>query len=426
MDNSPHLAIGLYVQKKGFLDESHFKNLLLHKMKLKNHIHIALGYFIVAAFLGVLLRSFHSLEIPINYKFIVHGHSHIALLGWVYMALTTLLYMLFLAHKDLVLKYRRIFWFTQVTLMGMLVTFPFQGYALFSIIFSTLFLFASYWFFWFFRKHVRPEIKKSGSYQCINAALWYMVISSMGPWVLGAIMKTLGAGSIWYRLAIYFYLHFQYNGWMIFALLGLLLFVFEKQGIAMPKRMFQRFFLSMNGGIILTYSLSTLWMQPSAIFYLLGGIGALLQLVALIVLIRFMRGHLNDIGFTGFQLKILRAVALLLFVKLGLQAVSSIPYFANLASTILDFTIGYLHLTFLGVVTLGIFLFLDYFGILKIPKTSLMLYVIGFVLTEGLIFYKGMAAWWRLGIFDGYFEVLALASFLILISLVTMFRPQRG
>ncbi|MGB5437693.1 MAG: hypothetical protein WBM98_17495 [Maribacter sp.] len=395
-------------------------------MKLKNHIHIALGYFIVAAFLGVLLRSFYSFEIPINYKFIVHGHSHIALLGWVYMALTTLLYTLFLAHKDLVLKYRRIFWFTQITLMGMLVTFPFQGYALFSIIFSTLFLFASYWFFWFFRKYARPEIKKSGSYQCINAALWYMVISSLGPWVLGAVMKTLGAESIWYRLAIYFYLHFQYNGWMILALLGLLLYVFERQGIATPKRMFQRFFLSMNGGIILTYSLSTLWLRPSAIFYLLGGIGALLQLLALIVLIRFIKDHLNDSGFTGFQLKILKIGASLLFLKMGLQIVSSVPYFANLASTILDFAIGYLHLTFLGVVTLGLFLFLDFFGLLKIPKTSLRLYVIGFVFTEGLIFYKGIAAWLHFGIFKGYFEGLALGSFLILISLVTMFRRQRG
>lgn len=391
-------------------------------MKLKNHVHIALGYFIVAAFLGVLLRSFYSFEIPINYKFIVHGHSHIALLGWVYMGLTTLLYKLFLVKKALDLKYRRIFWFTQVTLVGMLVTFPFQGYALFSIIFSTLFLFASYWFFWFFWKYARPGIRKSGAYQCFNAALWYMVVSSLGPWVLGAVMKTLGAESIWYRLAIYFYLHFQYNGWMILALLGLLLYVFEKHQLPMPKRMFQRFFLSMNGGIILTYSLSTLWMQPSVIFYLLGGIGALLQLFALIVFVRFFKGHINDSKFSGLQLQILKTVTLLLFLKMGLQVVSSVPYFANLASTILDFTIGYLHFTFLGVVTLGLFLFLDYFGLMKISKTSLMLYVMGFVFTEGLIFFKGIAAWLHFGIFKGYFEGLALGSLLILISLVSMFR----
>ena len=96
-------------------------------MILKNHINLALGYFIIAALFGVLLRSFHSIEIPVTYKFIVHTHSHIALLGWVYLGLTTLLYKLFLDKKGVELKYRRIFWFTQFTLVGMLVTFPFSG-----------------------------------------------------------------------------------------------------------------------------------------------------------------------------------------------------------------------------------------------------------------------------------------------------------
>ncbi|MBT8306156.1 MAG: hypothetical protein KJN85_04405, partial [Maribacter sp.] len=109
-------------------------------INLKSHINLSLGYFMIAAVLGVVLRSFHSIEIPVNYKFIVHTHSHIALLGWVYMGLTTLLYKLFLEGQELDLKYRRIFWFTQFTLVGMLLSFPLLGYALLSIIFSTLFL----------------------------------------------------------------------------------------------------------------------------------------------------------------------------------------------------------------------------------------------------------------------------------------------
>ncbi|NNE78366.1 MAG: hypothetical protein HKN31_14990, partial [Pricia sp.] len=122
-------------------------------LNLRTHTTIALGYFILAACLGVLLRSFIFLEIPINYKYIVHTHSHIALLGWVYVALTTLLYKLYIRTPSADKTYWKIFWFTQLTLVGMLLTFPFQGYALFSIFFSTLFLFASYWFFWFFAKY---------------------------------------------------------------------------------------------------------------------------------------------------------------------------------------------------------------------------------------------------------------------------------
>ena len=389
-------------------------------MNLKNHIHVALGYFILAAVLGVVLRSFHSFEIPVNYKFIVHTHSHIALLGWVYLGLTTLIYKLLLSRKTLELKYRRIFWFTQVTLVGMLVTFPFQGYALFSIVFSTLFLFASYGFTWFFLKNVPSVFRQTNSYKCVKAALWYMVLSSLGPWALGAIMHTLGADSLWYRLSIYFYLHFQYNAWMILALLGLFLFVLEEHQIVLSKRVFKHFFWSLNGGIVLTFLLSTLWIQPTLLFNVFGGLGALLQLFALVVLIKFMKGQKKDakVFFTKFQFKLIQTVTVLLFIKMGLQLLTSLPYFANLAATIIDFTIGYLHWTFLGVVTLGLFLILNYFELLKIPRIAFTLYLMGFVFTEALIFLKGLASWQRFPIFEGYFEGLALGSFLIPLSLI--------
>ena len=389
-------------------------------MILKNHINLALGYFIIAALLGVLLRSFHSIEIPVTYKFIVHTHSHIALLGWVYMGLTTLLYKLFLKRKEVALKYRRIFWFTQFTLVGMLVTFPFQGYALFSIIFSTLFLFASYWFTGFFMKHIPASYKKTNSYKCVKFALWYMVLSSLGPWALGAIMNTLGAASIWYRLSIYFYLHFQYNGWMILGLLGVFIYVLERNDIEIPKVTFNRFFWWINLGIVLSFFLSTLWTKPHVFLYVIGGLGAILQIMAFRILV--MLGIRNKEKLfqilTPLQKNLLFIVAVLVGVKILLQLLTAFPYFADLAATITDFTIGYLHWTFLGVVTMALFLFFNYFKLLILPKPAIILYLIGFVFTEVMIFYKGMAAWGSLGIFEGYFEVLALGSLVIPLSLI--------
>jgi len=389
-------------------------------MNLKRHINLALGYFIFAAVLGVVLRSFHLLGIPINYKFIVHTHSHIALLGWVYMAIATLLYRLYLQSRELDKKYRRIFWFTQITLGGMLVTFPFQGYALFSIIFSTLFLIASYWFTWFFLNNVPNSLKKANSYKCIKYALWYMVVSSLGPWILGGVMNTLGAASIWYRLAIYFYLHFQYNGWMIFALMGVLFYVFEQNDIQVPQAGFKRFFWSMNMGIVLTFFLSTLWLNPPAVFFIMGGLGAILQIIAFTILFSMvfkLKSRFYE-PFTSFQISIFKTVAFIFGVKIMLQLISSIPYFSNLAAIITDFTIGYLHWTFLGVVTIGLFLFLDYFEILKLPQRAYLLYVLGFVGTEALIFYKGITAWQGWPILSSFSDILAMVSLLIPIGLI--------
>jgi len=388
-------------------------------MQSKSHIKIAFAYFLLAASLGVVLRAFQVFELPITYKFFVHTHSHIALLGWVYVALTTLIYRLFVQSPIKNKKYRKIFWFTQFTLVGMLLTFPFTGYALFSIIFSTLFLFASYWFFQFFSKHVKPEFRKNNSYKLLKAALWYMVVSSLGPWALGGIMNTLGAESVWYRMAIYFYLHFQYNGWMVLALVGLFFYVLKKNEVPISKKGFQRFFWSINLGILLTFFLSTLWTKPPLLFYILGGIGVVVQLFALLLLVRFLVPYKDKLKsmFTKFQWNLLHTAGLLLAVKIVLQSITTFPYFANLAATILDFTVGYLHLTFLGAVTIGLFLFLDYFRLLKIPRKAYLLYLTAFVASEALLFYKGIASWQKFSLFDGYFETLTLASALIPLSL---------
>jgi hypothetical protein len=345
------------------------------------------------------------------------------LLGWVYIGLTTLLYKLYIDECNVGKRYRIIFWFTQFTLLGMLFSFPFQGYALFSIIFSTLFLFASYWFTWFFVKNIPEKFKKTKSYKCIKIALWYMVISSIGPWALGAIMSTLGTDSIWYRLAIYFYLHFQYNGWMILALFGLLIFILEHQEIKISNRSFNGFSWAINLGIILSFFLSVLWIRPAGTYYILGGVGGLLQFIAFLIFIKLLmksRTVLSNI-FSGFQKKLLKTIGILILIKFLLQLISAFPYFANLATTIIDFTIGYLHWTFLGVVSISLFLFLEYFKLIKIPEKGYYIYLLGFALTEVLIFYKGIVIWLDFTFFEHYFLTLSIASVVILIGITSFF-----
>ncbi|WP_047414455.1 hypothetical protein [Cellulophaga sp. Hel_I_12] len=387
---------------------------------LKKQIGIAFIYFTIAAFFGVVLRLFAIADIPINYKFFVHTHSHIALLGWVYVAITTLLYYAYLGKQQVSSTYKWLFVFTQVTLIGMLLTFPFQGYALFSIIFSTLFLFASYWFTWFFIKKTPIHHKTLASFKMIKMALIYLVISSIGPWALGVIMTVLGPLSIWYRMAIYFYLHFLYNGWMLLTLVGLFMYLLEQHQILFSKKHFKFFIWILQTGIIATFFLSTLWTNPAKVFYVLGGIGALCQAIAFVFLgyrLYNEREKLKPI-FSKFQKRILSSIAVLLGLKVVLQIASAFPYIANLAATYLSFTIGYLHLTFLGVVSLSLFFLLDYFKIFSIDKKSIYLYSMGFLGTEILIFYKGFVAWQKLTLFPYYFEALTAASFLIALSLL--------
>ncbi|MEZ4809011.1 MAG: hypothetical protein R2819_01510 [Allomuricauda sp.] len=392
----------------------------------QRHIRVAMVYFAIAALLGILLRFYPIIPFDFNYRYVVHAHSHIALLGWVYVALTTLIHCSFVKKDSSSKRYGTIFWATQITLVGMLLTFPFQGYALFSIIFSTLFLIVSYVFFHHFSKHIDPKFGNSNALKCIKAALWYMVISSFGPWALGVIMATLGAQSIWYRLAIYFYLHFQYNGWMFLALIGLFLFAMERCGTAIPQKSFMRFFWIFNAGVVLTFFLSTLWTRPSPGFYVLGGIGALAQCCAFVLLwVLAKKGNLVQ-QLSIIQYLLLRTVMVLVTIKIILQLLTSLPYFAQMAVIHLDLTIGYLHLTFLGVISMGLFFFMDHFGLFRITKRPFLLYVLGFLITESLIFYKGLAAWKHWVVFNRYTEILAWGSLFIPLGLLIMLARNRA
>ena len=390
-------------------------------VNLTRHTNIALGYFFLVGLLGVFLRFFFVIPIPANFRYVVHAHSHIALLGWVYIALTTLIYKMYFSEVHFGKIYKRIFWFTQVTLVGMLVTFPFTGYALFSIIFSTLFLIASYFMAWFILKKSPPRIKTTYSYKLIRAALGYMVFSSIGPWALGGIMTTLGNTSIWYKIAIYFYLHFQYNAWFILALLGIFFYFMEQQNMGIQKRDFRSFFFQLNAAVVLSFFLSVLFTEPHWIYYLLGAAGAVLQIMAFIKFWKIISPHWKQMLFSPFLKLLLKIAGLLLLGKIFLQLLSAIPYFASLAFNYPDFVIGYLHWVFLGVVSIPLFVFLVRTNLLRIQKWVFWLYFSAFILTESLIFYKGTATWLEFSMFEDYFRLLAYCSVFLPLTIGIMF-----
>jgi len=394
------------------------------KISINNQVRIALCYFLIAASLGLVLRAWHVFDINFNYKFVKHGHSHIALLGWVYLCITTLFYKLFIKQDARVQRnYGWGFMATQVTLLGMLITFPLQGYALLSIVFSTLFLVASYWFTWFFFKNVKDKIKEMICYPYLKAALYYLVLSSMGPWALGAIMSTLGPTSVWYRLAIYFYLHFQYNGWMILAILGIVIFSMERSGIALSRKRNKNLFILVNLSVVLTTLLSALWTEPIGLVYGLSFMGCLLQLGLFIFAFVWLRNNTAVLRsvFSEIQRSLFKLVFLLFGVKLVLQLLGSLPYFARLSTNIIELTIAYLHWIFLGVVSLSLFLALNISDLLNVQKRFVYFYVIGFLLTEGLLVYKGIAIWSKAyAVSDYYNEYLLAASGLLLVAIVLL------
>lgn len=395
-------------------------------INLKKHIGVALAYFLLVALMGVLLRLFFVTPVQLNFKYILHAHSHTALLGWIYLGLTTLIYKIFLSEAEKSKLYKRIFVFTNICILGMLVTFPFQGYALYSIIFSTLFLFASYWFTWFAIKNIPEHLKHRFSWKLVKASLWYLVFSSIGPWAIGGVMATLGTESIWYKTSIYFYLHFQYNGWFILALLGILFYILEEKAVVFKAEQLKSLYFLLNFAVLLTLFLSVLWFGPPKIIYVLGFIGAVAQILAfyeLYLLLKRQRSFLIK-SFSPQGLLLFKIAGVLLVVKVFMQFFSAFPYMADLAYRLKDFVIGYLHLVFLGIVIPLMLAFLNYFRLLNIPKSFLWFFLVAFITTEALIFYKAFAFWLGLPFFQNYYILLAILSCLFPIAVGILFFNQ--
>ena len=231
-------------------------------------------------------------------------------------------------------------------------------------------------------------------------------------------MSTLGKASIWYKLSIYFYLHFQYNAWFLLGILGIAFYLFQEVKLTFHSREFKRFFYLLNSGVILSFFLSTYWTNPPIVLYLLGGLGVILLLLAFYQLFAFFLRNKDQLkaGLNSLNYQILKIVGILLVGKIFMQSLTAISFFADLAFENLDFVIGYLHWVFLGFVSLALFGFLNWLKLIRLPRKAFYLYLSGFVISEILIFYKGFVLWLGLPFFSSYFLILVLVSALIPIA----------
>ena len=137
----------------------------------------ALFNFTLTAVIGLLLRLFSvGLITGFHYKNWLHAHSHIAFLGWMYPAIIAFL-IDFLPgeyqRKDRLIKY--LFWCMQLSVFGLLATFPRYGYGWPSIVVLSIHMIASVWLVFHVIKLVPQQYRVAKSY--LKAGAWMMVIS---------------------------------------------------------------------------------------------------------------------------------------------------------------------------------------------------------------------------------------------------------
>ncbi|MEO6549267.1 MAG: hypothetical protein ABIN94_14795 [Ferruginibacter sp.] len=352
---------------------------------------------LLVAALGVLMRYKIAFYLPlVEQKFVLHSHSHFAFSGWITQTLMVLLvnYLGTIKGEKVFDKYRWLLFANLVTSYGMLFSFLLEGYAFFSISFSTLSIFVSYFFAVVFWKDLNG-IGKKISHRWFKAGLVFSVISSLGAFALAFMMANKIVHQNWYLASIYFFLHFQYNGWFLFAGMGLLATNFEK--IQATAKLLRHAFHLFCFAVVPAYFLSVLWLHLPLFIYCIVIVAVIAQLAgwALWVKVFLKNKVIMQYMYTRFGRTLLLLSAIAFTIKLLLQSGSVVPSLSQLSYGFRPIIIGYLHLVLLGVTSIFIIGYIVALGLVPVNKkllSGISIFVIGIIVNELLLMTQGVLA----------------------------------
>ena len=365
---------------------------------LRKWLTISFLNLLLVASLGVILRYKIAFYMPfIEQKYVLHSHSHFAFAGWITQTLMVLLvHHLSLKSGEQILKrYSWLLYANCITAYGMLVSFIVQGYGFFSISFSTLSVFVSYLFAVYYWKDLARMNEKKASRLWFKAALVFSAISSIGAFSLAYLMANKIMHQNWYLASIYFFLHFQYNGWFFFAGMGLLVSTLEK--IATAVKTLKTVFLLFCFACIPTYFLSALWLPFPRIIYCIIIASVIVQLAgwALMIKICIKNKIFINQQFSKYGKVLLLLSAIAFSIKLLLQSGSIYPALSQLSYGFRPIIIGYLHLVLLAVTSIFILGYIVSFELVPVTKkliTGVFIFVAGIIINELLLMVQGVAA----------------------------------
>ncbi len=343
---------------------------------------LCLANLVIVAALGFILRSKILFSIPfIDYRNVLSAHSHFAFGGWVGLSLMTLLiYEILPSHFSQQRIYQWILAGIEISSLGMAFTFPFLGYSILSIVFSSAYILISFAFAGIFiRQVLKADLNKNVKLLSL-CGIGSLVLSAIGPLGLAFILATKSGNSLLYRDSIYTFLHFQYNGFFTLSIFTLILNQLVKKGIVLNGKA-RLFSISLCLSIVPTLFLSLLWHnQPS--YYWIAAIGCIFILIAIAYFFSFALNLDSNKLFIYPLAKNLFILSLASFaLKMILHIGTIFPALGNAVYGDRPVIIGFLHLVFLGFVTFYILSNLiesNYFNGKNEKLIKLPFYIFGF------------------------------------------------
>jgi len=369
----------------------------MSKDSSKMWIIISLLSLVTVAVLGVIMRYKIAFSFPfLNQKNLQYAHSHFAFAGWI--TQTLFLFMTQLLKNQIpnekLRYYENLLWANWITALGMLFSFMFQGYALYSILFSSLSIVISFMFglsYWYDSKYLSNHIVG----QWFRWAIFFMLLSTIGTFSLSFMMISRNIQQHTYLASVYWYLHFQYNGWFFFVCMGL---IYNLLGNGHAYFTTNKWTLRLIGfTCIPAYGLSILWMKLPFWVEMLIAIAAVLQALGWAIILI----NLNKVSFlkTVTSIRLLKwfliIIAIAGSIKFILQLGSTIPAVSQLAFGFRSIVIAYLHLVLLVFISLFLLVYTYLSKISSFNRFALVgmvVFVLAILSNELLLGIQGIAS----------------------------------
>lgn len=368
-------------------------------MPMKKWYTIALFNLVVLALLGLILR--YKINFPLSFikqENLLHAHSHFAFNGWISFLLQLLLLDEFTSSYEKETKFwNKFFVASTIVNYAMIISFAWVGYAAISIVLSTAALWLSYAFAYKVYTSLPPSGNKKISILFVKGSLLFLLLSSLGPYALALLIATKSSDAYWLHNSLYFFLHFQYNGWFTFAVLAFLMKKLEVSSTFNVKQA-RAFFLLLAFTCIPSYLFTSLWHHRPFGITLIIIITAILQTAALYFLWRLLYKNMKRVYSNLPAIcRWLYSLAISAFIlKVLLQFFSVQPQLAQLAFGFRPIIIGYLHLIFLAFISMYLLAFIADRKIIlvsyRITTIGLVTFAAGIIVNEVLLAIQGFAA----------------------------------
>lgn len=341
---------------------------------------------VLGTFIGLVLRFVFTGSVSaFPFKNVLHAHSHVMLMGFLFNSLLILVWTNFTNGIDKVsFKY---YILLQVCMAIMVVAFIIQGYAFYSILFSTLHLILSYILLIRLWKRL---IGNNLMLYLIKAGILFHFLSSIGPYTLGPLMVLGMKESPWYQQAIFFYLHFQFFGIFFTWLLAILL---QKISLILTK-------IQLIGIIVSLFFLYAHSLDYNFDHWLIQFFGGFGSILLFLILLSFYKGFQKSEK----PIKIIYYFTLIIAI---FNMAGSITSIAQLVVENRFLLIAWLHILFLGLYVPFIWVFLGK----KIKTVTWSLYAGTVILSETFLVFPNLLSdlisisvmWWLFIAYSGMF-----------------------